>query len=141
MAKRMAYFVMQGAPAEMEFGASWQGRWEPRADIYQTADAIHIQIEAPGLDETNLSLEYDPQPGQLIVEGRRDRAGLPGANLLQAARCLQVEIEYGPFRRAVPLPPDIDSSGIAATYQAGLLLITVPRKKPSAAVNLRVHIK
>ena len=141
MAKRMAYFVMQGAPAEMDFGTTWRGRWEPRADIYQTADAIYIQIEAPGLDEANLSLEYDPEPSQLIVEGRRDHVGLPGANLPQNAHCLQVEIEYGPFRRAVPLPPDIDSSGIAATYQAGLLLITVPRQKPNAAVNLRVNIK
>jgi len=140
VAKHMTYFVVQGMPNEAEFGRSWAARWQPRTDIYQTPEAIYIQLEAPGLDHGNLRLDYEPEPGQLIVEGRRERANLRGAAWPKTAHCIQAEIEYGPFRRVINLPPDIDSEAIAATYEAGLLLITIPHKKPSEPVNVRVSV-
>lgn len=135
MANRAAYFVVHGAPGEMEVRSQWASRWEPRTDIFQTPDAIIIQIEVPGLDQDQLRLNYDPHPSQLTVEGRRERLRVP-----QPARCLQVEIEHGPFQRVFALPPDADGGAIEATYEAGLLLITVPRRQKPEPVNVRVNV-
>jgi len=108
-------------------------RWQPRVDMYETAAGIIIQVEAAGLDEHQLRLHYEA--GQLIVEGRRERPALPCQ-----ARCLQVETDYGPFRRVLPLPSDADGNAIEARYAAGLLVISVSRKQPSEPVNVRVAV-
>ncbi|HVF11362.1 MAG TPA: Hsp20/alpha crystallin family protein [Abditibacteriaceae bacterium] len=117
-----------------EFGmASHPPRWQPRVDMYETPGGIVIQVEAAGLDERQLRLHYEA--GQLIVEGQRDRPALPCP-----ARCLQVETDYGPFRRVLPLPADADGNAIEAHYRAGLLVITIARKQPAEPVNVRVSV-
>jgi HSP20 family protein len=120
-----------------EVDARWRdASWQPRADIYHNDENIFVQIEAPGLDEKNLRLHYDAERSQLIVEGTRARpsCGAP-------CRCLQMEIEYGPFRRALGLPPGIDAAGIAAHLEAGFLLITVPRRKPETPASTRITVE
>ena len=37
-----------------------------------------------------------------------------------------MELDYGPFRRQIPLPGDIDVSTAQATYSRGLLTIVLP---------------
>jgi HSP20 family molecular chaperone IbpA len=51
-----------------------------------------------------------------------------------------MEIEYGPFRRVLPLPTEIDASAIEAHLEAGFLLITIPRQKPKN-VATRINIE
>ncbi len=127
--------IVQG-PFEAQFGsaASWRdARWQPRIDIYQGEDALVIQVEAPGLDENQLRLRFDS--GHLIIEGVRPRPEFDGPR-----RCLQMEIEHGPFRRVLNLPAEIDAASIEARYESGLLLITIPRRQapPIATTKIRI---
>jgi HSP20 family molecular chaperone IbpA len=52
-----------------------------------------------------------------------------------------MEIEYGPFRRTLGLPPGIDAAGIAAHLEAGFLLITIPRRRPQLSGSTRINIE
>lgn len=105
--------------------------WQPSVDIYEMADALLVQVEAPGLelDELNLSLDG----GKLIVEGNRVRPPLPSP-----ARVALVEMTYGKFRRVLPLPADVDGDAIEATYDAGVLQIHIPRVPRQAPKKLRI---
>ena len=107
--------------------------FQPRVDIYRDAEQLLIQVEAPGVDEDSLRLHFEP--GQLLIEGRRERPQLP-----DSARCLCVEIEYGAFRRAIALPTDADADAIQARYQAGILIIAVPLRRAASLSPLRVNI-
>lgn len=104
--------------------------WQPRVDVYQVEDALLIQVEAPGLHLDDLNLHFEP--GELLVEGRRAQPALPAP-----AHAMLVEMSYGPFRRRILLPPNCDGDGIKATYEAGILQISVPTRKPE---NLKVSI-
>ena len=106
--------------------------WQPRADVYIMADALLIQVEAPGLqlDDLKLTLEGD----NLVVQGNRVRPPLPSA-----ARVELVEMTYGRFRRVLPLPTDIDGDGIKTTYSAGVLQIHVPRVPRPAPKRLKIE--
>jgi HSP20 family protein len=116
--------------------ARWRdASWQPRVDIYHNDDTIFVQVEAPGLDEKNLRLNYDAPRGLLHIEGVRSRPSCGGP-----CRCLQMEIEYGPFRRSLSLPAEIDANGIAAHLEAGFLLITVPRRTPQPPSTTRINI-
>lgn len=127
-----------GAPnaAAFEVRTRWRDSlWQPRADIHQTEDEILIQVEAPGLDEKNLSLHLADD--HLIIEGVRHRPGHESP-----CRCLQMEIEFGPFRRVLPLPPaaEIDAAHIEAHLDAGFLTIRVPRRKPASSAPTRINV-
>lgn len=97
----------------------------PRTDIVQTADALHVTIELPGVARDALQLHFEP--GQLVIEGFRER---PAPD--EAARCLQMEIAYGPFRRALPLPPEADGADIEALHENGMLQVHIPLRPARA---------
>lgn len=118
----------------VEFGLAWREEtWQPRIDVCQTEDGLEVEIEAAGLSEDSLRLHFEA--GHLVVEGRRERE-MP----CTPTRCLQVEIEYGAFRRAVPMPPEADIDGIRAAYEAGMLHVVVPFKQPAKLETRRVNI-
>ena len=105
--------------------------WQPSVDIYEMADALLVQVEAPGLSLDDLNLSLDG--GKLIVEGNRVRPPLPSP-----ARVALVEMTYGKFRRVLPLPADVDGDAIAATYDAGVLQIHIPRVPRPAPKRLQI---
>ena len=117
------------ADAVMSFDAP---TWQPSVDIYEMADALLVQVEAPGLqlDDLKLTLEGNA----LLVEGNRVRPPLPSP-----ARVALVEMTYGKFRRVLPLPQDIDGENIKTTYSAGVLQIHIPRAPRPAPKRLTIE--
>lgn len=119
---------------ENETSAWTVAAWQPRVDVYEMSEAIVILVEAPGLKTDNLKLNFEP--GELLIEGVRSRPELP-----VRARVALVEMNYGPFRRRFALPSDADGDGISASYDAGILQITVPRREKRAPQEISVKIK
>ncbi len=107
--------------------------WQPSVDIYEMADALLVQVEAPGLSLDDLNLSLDGS--KLIVEGNRVRPPLPSP-----ARVALVEMTYGKFRRVLPLPADVDGDAIEATYDAGVLQIYIPRVPRPAPKRLKISV-
>lgn len=94
----------------------------PHADVCETTDAIWIDFEVPGVAENDLWLRFEP--GQIVIGGTRVRREVEGA-----CRCHVVEIETGAFRRAVPLPAEVDGNAVEATLENGVLRVRVPKMK------------
>jgi HSP20 family molecular chaperone IbpA len=89
--------------------ASWNNSsWQPRADIYEEGGAFTFEIEVPGLDASQLQVRFEP--GQLVVEGVR-----PQPTCGAERRCVQVESDFGAFRRVFALPRDADAMAIAGS--------------------------
>jgi len=135
MANHIPHLLLQTSPTgDLEFGIGWSvTRWQPRTDVYETNKGLLIQVEAAGIDERDLRIQFEP--GQLVIEGRR---ACPCFD--EGAHCLQVEIDHGPFRRVLAIPAYADGNNITARYENGLLLITVPRRAPATPQNVRVAI-
>jgi HSP20 family protein len=145
MAKRIVHQFLAGPgpSGEMALGFAWaEPGWQPRVDIYEAADALFLTIEVPGVADDHASVHFVPgQNGaapHLIIEGRRDAPAIP--NSAGPARCLQVEIENGPFRREVRLPRDADGEAITASRQNGLLIVTIPRRNAAPLQNVKVTV-
>jgi HSP20 family protein len=94
--------------------------FSPPVDVYYTDDppTAVVKVEVAGADPDALSLEVKGR--ELVVSGVR-RAGQPEGRLYQ-----QLEIAYGPFRRAVALGADVDPDGAKATYDDGILRVELP---------------
>jgi HSP20 family protein len=94
--------------------------FSPPVDVYYADDppTAVVSVEVAGADPDSLGLEVKGR--ELVVSGVR-RAGQAEGRLYQ-----QLEIAYGPFRRAVSLGADVDPEGARATYDDGILRVELP---------------
>ena len=102
------------------------------ADIYESVDgdAYIVEIPVPGLDATEIDVEATPEMLTVTTRPREQ-------NSRQARRYLVQEQHQEPMSRVFQFPGEIDPDRIAATVQAGMLEIQVPK----AAASRRRVIK
>ncbi|TAN35973.1 MAG: Hsp20/alpha crystallin family protein [Verrucomicrobia bacterium] len=109
------------------------GCWTPPTDVVESARGLLVRMEVAGVARAELCVRLEGRV--LIVEGTRPspcRAGL---------RFRQMELEYGPFRRVVPLPFAVASRRAVAELADGVLEIFLPRAtRPSAALTVTVVV-
>ena len=90
--------------------------WVPTTDIFAVGDDLVIRCELPGVRREDVEISLSG--GALIIDG--DRKGEPEASEYYAR-----ERYYGHFRRRIKLPEGIDRSDISASFENGLLEVTV----------------
>ena len=102
-----------------------RGGFSPAVDVYYASDPPRAVVRADlaGIDPNAVQLEIRGR--ELILSGHRDPAG--GDDRVYQ----QLEIEHGPFRRAVALGADVDAEAADATYEDGILTVELPLKRPS----------
>jgi len=126
MLPQMGPMAMMGAGAGL-FGV-------PPADLKETENAHVLTLELPGLnrDDVEIAIEGDV----LAVCGQKaednDRVG---------ASYRMSERRFGRFKRAFPLPHDVNRQGIEAQFRDGLLTITLPKRPEAAAQKAKIEIK
>lgn len=99
--------------------------WEPRVDVCETPDGLAIKAEAAGVEPESFHISLSPDLVSVVIRGTRLEAETESQ---PRVRCLQLEIYYGDFERAIPLPKGVwDRDNVKATYKAGFLYITIPR--------------
>jgi HSP20 family protein len=92
----------------------------PHVDVYYSADPPRavVEVDLAGMKIEEIGLEIRGR--QLLIAGER-RARQAEGRLYQ-----QIEIEHGPFRRVVELGADVIASEAGATYDDGMLTVTIP---------------
>ena len=105
------------------------GNLKPTLDLGATDNAYTVTVEIPGVDENDIKLEI--VNGTLTIQGeKKQEKREEGKNFYR------VERSYGSFRRVLSLPEDADQNGVTATFEKGVLTVTMPRKAlPQADVK------
>jgi len=93
--------------------------FRPQADCIRSEDpaALHVIVELPGVDPGSIKVVAADRV--LVVAGERRRPTLSG-------RYRQLEIEYGPFQRRIPLDEPVDTGAATARYEHGMLTVVLP---------------
>jgi HSP20 family protein len=127
--------LFEGALARSNFEApDGFDSWTPVCDAYETAQALVLCLELPGLgpDDIDLKLEGD----ELAVRGeRRTEPGQSGE------RYHRVERSFGKFERSFPLPPAVDRGAVRASYRDGVLRVELPTTGRKQPAGVRVEIE
>jgi HSP20 family protein len=115
---------------EMEdlFADLWQGRrlvgprraFRPAVDVSRTEDppVVTIVCDLAGVDPGDIELSV--ASGILSITGSRRRPAT------EQAVYHQIELDYGPFERHVPIGEEVDPGGAEASYDRGLLTVRLP---------------
>jgi HSP20 family protein len=97
-----------------------RGGFSPAVDVFYADDPPRavVHAELAGIDIDELGLEIEGR--ELIIAGHRRPAEAEG-RVYQ-----QLEIDFGPFRRTIPLGADVVAEQAAATYRDGILTVELP---------------
>jgi HSP20 family protein len=94
--------------------------WRPPTDVYETDQAVIVQVEIAGMSPDNIEISYSER--LLTIRGRRED---PHPKLVY--HCM--EIPYGEFISEVWLPGSYIHDQIEARYENGFLHISLPKEK------------
>jgi HSP20 family protein len=97
----------------------------PPVDVYEDAQALVLKLEIPGVKTEDIDVRLENQT--LTVKGERKiESGARQENFHR------IERRFGTFVRTFTLPQTVDTESLTASYDAGVLTISVARRlKPS----------
>ena len=95
--------------------------WSPTVDISTQGDDLLVCVDLPGLKPEEIEIET--ADNQLIVRGEHRNEQQRGD---KDQGYWYTERSYGSFYRSIPLPPGISAEDAQATYNNGVLQVTIP---------------
>ncbi len=108
------------------------GRRTPRAvpiDLYQTKDAYILQASIPGINPADVEITLDGNT--LTIRGEtKPTAGVEGY-MIQERR-------FGPFERTLQLDLPIQGDKVDASFNNGVLTLTIPKAESVKPKKIQV---
>lgn len=95
--------------------------WVPAFDVREETDRFVLQADLPGIDPRDI--EITMENGVLTVRGERRTEASSNADGYR-----RVERSVGKFYRRFTLPDTVDSEGVKASGNNGVLEIAIPKQ-------------
>lgn len=93
--------------------------WSPQMEVFEREGQLVVHADLPGM--TKDDLHVDLEDNQLIIHGERRNEREQNQEGVY-----HTERSYGSFYRSIPLPEGVDAEQANASFQNGVLEITVP---------------
>ncbi|RME39903.1 MAG: Hsp20/alpha crystallin family protein [Planctomycetota bacterium] len=106
----------------------------PRMDVAESDKDVTVTLELPGVDPKDLDIRVSQ--GVLTVQGEKKREKEE-----KDRNYHWVEREYGSFHRTVPLPNSVDPEKVEATYENGVLTVTLAKQPGHQQKRVEVKAK
>jgi HSP20 family protein len=107
--------------------------WTPAVDVFESANKdVVIKAELPGLKREQISVTFEQDV--LTISGERAAdSDVPRAQYQRSER------PVGAFRRSFTLAKSIDSTRAQASYQDGVLTVSLPQREDAKARQIQVN--
>jgi HSP20 family protein len=107
--------------------------WVPPVDIFESAtNDVVVKVELPDMKREDIKVTFENN--LLSIEGERKLDSGTDRD-----RYHRIERGYGAFRRSFSLPSTVDAARVAASYQDGVLTITMPRREETRPRQIPVN--
>lgn len=110
------------------------GAWSPPVDLCETAKAICVRIELPGVSAAQVKIELNSS--HLRISGAKKKR----QTRQRVVSHLCSERTYGTFNRVVPLRWTISVKDATAELSKGVLVIKLPKIQDRRGSEFRVPI-
>ncbi|MEC4986478.1 MAG: Hsp20/alpha crystallin family protein [Oscillatoria sp. PMC 1068.18] len=105
----------------------------PAAEIEETADAIHLRLEVPGMEAKDLDIQVTTEAVSISGERKSQFKS-------EDQGMTRTEFRYGQFQRVIPLPGKIKNSEVQADYKDGILQLFLPKAEEEKNKVVKVNI-
>ncbi len=103
----------------------------PSIDISETEKQFVIDVEVPGVDKKDIELNIENNT--LTISGERKFEKKEDNKQYH-----RVESHYGTFSRTFSLPDNVNTESINATYNNGILSITVDKSEQQMKKQIKI---
>ena len=104
----------------------------PKCNIFDIDDVIEVHAEIPGLTKEDVSISVEDSV--LTIAGTKKHS------ISEDAKYIRRELKNSSFRRSFSLGDTLDSEGISAKFENGMLLVTIPKKEESKPRKVEITI-
>ena len=110
------------------------GAWSPQVEIFERNGDLVLRADLPGLDRDDVKVEL--ADGALTIEGERR-----GEHEEKGEGFYRSERSYGRFYRRLPLPEGVRTDNATATFNNGVLEVTMPAPKRESRAARKLEIR
>ena len=107
--------------------------WTPAARLTENEEALTLTLQLPGIDVDSIDVQASREV--VAVSGHRVAPETAEGETLR-----RNEFRYGPFRRVVSLPIGIEPKSVTADYNAGMLVLTLPKAEDVRNRVVKVNV-
>lgn len=105
----------------------------PAVDVYEDADKLVLKLEIPGVKTEDLDIRLENQT--LLIKGERKFESDEKAENFH-----RIERRFGSFVRSFTLPQTVNTEGVTATSDAGVLTISLAKKAEAQPKQIKVNV-
>jgi HSP20 family protein len=114
---------------ETSFGVS-----APVVDVVEKEKEYQISAELPGLDEKDVEVSIADDVLTITGEKKEEKEE-------KAKNYYVSERRYGAFQRSFKIPLGVDADKVGATFQKGVLMVTLPKTPEAQTKEKKIAIK
>lgn len=101
-------------------------------NVREKGGNYELHLMAPGRAKEDFKISVSPEKNLLISYDAPEKTG---------DEWLHQEFKLHAFKRSVKLADNMDVSKIAATYENGILMITIPKAEEPASTRLEISVQ
>ena len=104
-----------------------------RMDVAEDDKGYVVEAELPGVEKDDIAVSIDGSTVTVSAEVKKEKQAKEGGKVLRTERY------YGAVTRSFTLPAEVDVAKADATYDKGVLTLTLPRMAGRETKKLPVH--
>lgn len=108
--------------------------WVPNVEMYEKEDKFVVRAELPGMKREEIDVSV--VGNTLTISGERK-----AETEIKEEDYYRCELCYGKFSRSLNLPAAVDAAKVDATYENGILEITLPKVEAAKPKKIAVKAK
>jgi HSP20 family protein len=109
--------------------------WMPAMEIEDTKNTLVVTAELPGLNAKDVDISVDD--GVLTISGEKQDERKEGT---EESQYFLYERRFGSFRRSFTLSDKVDVDKITATFENGVLKITMPKTEKAKPRGKKISV-
>lgn len=109
--------------------------FNPQFDVSESDSEILVTADLPGMSEEDIDVTLDE--GRLVVRGEKH---VDEEKKDKKRNTYVSERHYGQFMRVFPLPKEIQTDKVNASFKKGVLRVEIPKTEDAAQKSKRIEI-
>jgi HSP20 family protein len=105
----------------------------PPVNLHETDTHVVVDVELPGLESEDVDISV--HDNTLTIKGEKKSEHEEGG---EGKSFYRYERSYGSFQRRVPLPCAVETEGVEAKLDKGVLHLSMPKHKENGAKKIGV---
>lgn len=114
--------------------ADYRAKQNASVNIRETADQYELHLLAPGLNKEDFKIDVDKNLLTISFEHKEESKETD-------EKWLRQEFKMSSFKRSFSLNEKIDAAAIKATYENGILNVSLPKKEKEEAKAVSIAVQ